>query len=160
MSKETETTLPAIKEEIIDLANALKKEFEIGEGGVITVPKDLYEKTLPEGLTLADVKKVQEHNTALVAASALAVGEVGNAHFKKHKKDDRLSLEFKAGVDSISIDYQRSKEYPNFKDPEGPKIQKYGILTAGYESQAGVGSRGQLSRVKKNLAAKAAELLG
>lgn len=155
MSK-TESAVPALDfkgaDTIRALADAVKKDFKIGEGGVVQVDKDFYQKSLPEGLTMADVDRVQKHNTNFVSAVGLALGEVGIDHFKKHKKEDEISVDFVAGKDKVSLNFQRSKQFP---DGKGGQLERQGVLSARWQV-TGAGNRGSFAKVREHLSAKAA----
>ena len=146
-----------VSAEILELAKSLKKEYKIGEGGIVEVGKDFYESHLPEGLTLKDVERVQKHNSNLVAASGLALGEVGIPHFKKDKKADQISIEFAAGKDKIGAVFQRQRTMTN---PQGGEpITKYGVLTSTYKARA-ASNVGALKRVRQHLNDQAAKVYG
>lgn len=145
-----------IPESIVALAQLAKEKMKVGEGGVIEVPKDFYEELLPDDLTMAQVKKVQEHNSNLVSAVGLAVGELGNKEFGKHKKFDEVSVEFNANKDKIGLNYQRSKQVP---DGSGGQQTKYGILSARYQV-AGASNKGSFKKVRDWLSNTAADSFG
>lgn len=58
-----------------ELAARIKPRLTI-EAGAVSAPADLYESTLPEGLTMAVVLQTQEHRQLFQAAAKTAVGEV------------------------------------------------------------------------------------
>jgi len=51
-----------IKKEILDLAAALKKDATV-EGGKVVFPKDVFKTHLPEGLTIEQVKAVNNYTS-------------------------------------------------------------------------------------------------
>lgn len=144
-----------LNDSITTMAAEIKKEFKIGEGGVVEVPKDFYEKTLPAGMTMADVRKVQDHDANLIAATGLALGEVGIDHFKRHKKADQLSVDFVAGKNKVGLVFQRSKKV---QDGKGGTLEKHGALSARYVV-SGAGNRGNFKKVRDHLAGMAADVL-
>lgn len=154
MSKSDSTDIPETlkfkgAEAIIAMAEKIKKEFVIGEGGVVTVDKGFFETILPENMTLAEVKRVQDFQAEVVAATGLALGEVGNDHFRKHKTADALSIEFVAGRDKIGLTYQRSRPFP---DGKGGQMTRNGVLSARHQV-AGAANKGMFGKVRTHLAA-------
>lgn len=154
-----------VKQAILDLAATIKPMFTLAENGVVVASDDLYEKTLPEGVTVDQIKAIQQHNTALVAATAMAVGELSVDAFKADKDLQRVSAEFSAVGDKISATVTRSREYPaggipkegEVRDPNA-KITKYGVIDAGYEVVSN-GNKGELKKVRAHIAALAASVL-
>ena len=63
-----------IKKEILDLAAALKKDATV-EGGKVVFPKDVFKTHLPEGLTIEQVKAVNNYSQTFTGAQALVTGE-------------------------------------------------------------------------------------
>ena len=139
---------------IIALAEQVKKEFKLGEGGIITVEKDFFEKTLPENISMADVKRLQDHETNVFAAVGLATGEVGLAQFKKDKKLAQVSIDFNVGKNKAGFVFQRDREV---SDGKGGKQVKHGILNAKV-THNGAGNRGAYKKVRDHLSALGASL--
>ena len=150
-----------VPEPIRNLADKLKKDFKVGNAGVVEVGDDLFESTLEDtGLDMKTVKKVQDHTSNLVAATGLALGEVGMKAMKKDKKLDQVSVSFKAGKDTHSALFQRSKEVPTNKPGEPRKTApKYGVLQNNVTVH-GAGNKGSLKRVRQHLNEEAAKVLG
>lgn len=150
-----------IPQEIRSLADKLKAEFKLSSAGVVEVPADLYESTLAEAdLDLKTVKKVQDHNSNMVSATGLALGEIGMEAMKKDKKLDQVSVSFKAGKDTHSAVFQRSKEVPVNAPGEPRKTAlKYGMLRSSVTVH-GAGNKGSLKRVRTHLNAQAEKILG
>lgn len=146
-----------VSPEILKLAGELKKEFKIGDGGLIEVPKSFYEDHLPEGLTMAIVKKVQDHDSNMTSATVLGMGEVSIPAFKKDKKLESTSIEYSAGKNSIGAVMHRSKTMTN---PQGGEpITKFGVVTAKYQARASA-NLGALKRIRTHLNAQAASVFG
>lgn len=154
-----------VKQAVQDLAAKIKPMFTLADNGVVLAEEGLYEKTLPEGITLEQLKAVQQHNTALVAATALAVGEIAVDAFKADKELTRVSTEFPVANDKIGANVLRSREYPaggipkegEVRDPSA-KITKYGVIEASYET-ASNGNKGELKKVRTQIGALAAAAL-
>lgn len=150
-----------IPEVVRNLADKMKKNFKVGTGGVVEVPDDLYESTLEDaGLDMKTIKKVQDHNTNVLCASGLALGEVGMNSMKKDKKLEQVSVSFKAGKDTISSSFQRSKEVPVNAPGEPRKTTvKHGVMNNSYTTW-GAGNKGTLKKVRQHLSDEAAKILG
>lgn len=151
-----------IKPHIVTLANDLKAGLTLGDGGVITADKDLYERTLPDDLDLATVKKVYSHTEDLVSGLTLATGEMGEAAMKKNKKLDSVSSELKIGkYAEINVGYLRSQEQTirNMQNPkEAPRqVTKFGVTTARVKT-LGQKNRGELKKVRASLTERAESL--
>ena len=148
-----------LPEAVVELAKTLKAEMKVGAAGVVEISPDAYEKTLADGLTLKEVQAIQEHNANIVAATGLALGELGMDAFKKDKKLDQVSVSFKAGKDVHSATFQRSKEVPINKPGEERKTApKYGILSNSVTVH-GAGNKGTLKKVRAHLSEEAAKIL-
>ncbi len=153
MSTKTATSArPDVNENILALADTIKKDLKIGEGGVAELPKDIYERTLPENITMADVKRVADHNTAFVAGLGLALGEAGQAAFKKDKKLAQVTVDVTAGKDKVGATFQREKQVA---DGKGGQQVKHGVLSAKW-SFSGAGNRGAFKKVREHLSNAAA----
>lgn len=150
-----------IPEEIRALADKFKQQMKVGTGGVVEVPKEIYESSLEDtGLDIKTVKKVQDHNANVVSATGLALGEVGMSAMKKDKKLDQVSVSFGAGKDTHSATFQRSKEVPVNKPGEPRKTApKYGVLQSSVTVH-GAGNKGSLKKVRTHLNEEALKVLG
>jgi len=157
-----EIPMSDVKQAVQDLAAKIKPMFTLA----VLPAADLYEKSLPEGITTDQIKAIQQHNTALVAATGLAVGELAIDAFKADKDLTRVSTEFAAVGDKISTAVIRSREYPaggipkegEVRDPNA-KIVKYGVIEAAYEV-ASNGNKGELKKVRTHIGALALAALG
>lgn len=151
-----------IKPHITALSTKLKEGMKLGDGGVITTDKDLYEKTLPEDLNMDTVKKVYGHTEDLVAAMTLATGEIAEGAMKKDKKLDAVSSELKIGKHAeVNVGYLRSQQQKirDLQNPQNPprEVVKYGVTTARVKT-LGQKNRGELKKVRSQLAEKAEKL--
>lgn len=155
-----------VKQAVQDLAAKIKPMLTLADNGVVLAQADLYEKSLPEGITADQIKAIQQHNTVLVAASALAVGEIAVDAFKADKELQRVTSEFSAVGDKISTAVIRSREYPaggipkegEVRDPNA-KIVKFGVIEAAYEVSSN-GNKGDLKKVRTHISALALAALG
>ncbi|MNU48734.1 hypothetical protein D3C71_376580 [compost metagenome] len=154
-----------IKKNVLDLAALVKADLTLGEAGIVEVKDGLFERTLPESLTPETVKTYQNHVGDLVAATALALGEVGIDAFKADEKLEQLSVEFGCGSDSLAGTIQRSKDYPaggipkegETRDPNAV-VTKYGIISMKYGVNAHA-NKGSLKKVRDTINERAREAL-
>lgn len=154
-----------IKPSITALAEALKATFTLGEGGIVTVAPGAYESTLPESLTPEVVRQVQDHNADVLAAAALALGQVAIEGFVKDKALDQVVVNFPCLADTMGGNVLRSKSYAAGGIPkEGEKrdpnatVEKFGVITMGHIVAANA-NRGTLKKVRSHINALAAEAL-
>lgn len=154
-----------VKQNIQDLAASIKPMFKLTDNGVVLAEADLYEKSLPEGITMDQLKTIQTHNTQLVAATALAVGELAVNAFAKDAELSRVTAEVVVGSDKIGTNVLRSRDYPaggipkegEVRDPNA-RITKWGVIEASYEV-ASNGNKGELKKVRAHIGALAAAAL-
>lgn len=127
------------------------------DGSIISLPKDIGDTTLPEGITTESRTLHQNHAVNLVAATAEALGQIGIEAFKADEKLEQLSVEFGYGTDSVAGTIQRSKEYPaggipkegEERDPNAV-ITKYGIVSMKYGVNAHA-NKGVLKKVRDSI---------
>jgi hypothetical protein len=144
MSKEIKATTRA-------LADSLKAAMTMGENGVATTANDWYENNLPEGLTMDLRKQFQNHDSAVMAAQAVAVGEMGIPLMKENTTLTQVSASLAVGGDTISTDVLR--EYQHGKNTiTGHVISSYTHNAAGV-------NRGELSAAVKHVRSLADEAL-
>jgi hypothetical protein len=127
------------------------------EGSIVSLPSNIGDTTLPEGITVESRALHQEHPVNLVAATAEALGRIGIEAFKGDEKLEQLSVEFGYGADSVAGTIQRSKEYPaggipkegEERDPNAV-ITKYGIVSMKYGVNAHA-NKGVLKKVRDSI---------
>ncbi len=104
-----------IKDATRQLAESAKAEMTVDTAnGKITLADGWFEKSLPEGLDLKIVKKVQTHNTQAFNALALAVGEMANERvFAENPQLQSVRLDTSLGSDRIGMTFERSVEDNN-----------------------------------------------
>lgn len=152
MSKDVGTE---IKKEIRDLTDMIRQNLKHKDGGHFEVEKDLYEKSLPEGVDASLIKKVQKHNTDFVAAATLAVGEAGLEIMKDDAELQSASADFRLGNDKLSVVFDRTRELPGAK---GEKETQYGVSNASFTVSA-AGAKSTLKTVRQHLAERAEAML-
>lgn len=146
-----------VPENVQKLAGVLKKEMKVGDGGVVEVSEDAFEKTLEgTGLEADDFKKTQDHRDNVVSAMGLALGEVGTEAMKKKKDLPQVSAEMKVHKDVIGGVFSRSKQVP---DGQGGMQEKHGMLSMRVQAN-GAANKGSLKKVKQHLAEEAKKVLG
>jgi hypothetical protein len=141
-----------IKDTITGLAKQLKVAIKIDpKTGTATIEEGAFVKHLPEGLTEDHVKKLGQYTTDVVAAGALAFGELAIDVMKKHKDLPRCELEVPiTGKDTIGFTFDRS--YETNAAPGSPeKVTKYGRVRAEVNHYA-AGNVGEFKKVKNHLA--------
>ncbi len=139
------------------LAAVIQGQMTLGDAGIVTVPADIGDTTLPEGLTPEIRTAYQTHQSNLVAATAEALANVAIPAFKADEKLEQLSVEFGFGTDSVAGTIQRSKEYPaggipkegEERDPNAV-ITKYGIVSMKYGVNAHA-NKGVLKKVRDGI---------
>jgi len=147
-----------IKDSIRALADKLRADMTITETGAVETPTDLFEKTLPEGITMDQVKSMQDHQSELVTAAGLALGEMGMEAFKGDKRLDQVNVSITAGKDSIAGTFQRSKEVRAGINPDDGMMTKYGILSMKVSVNAHA-NKGSLKKVRTYLSEQAKLML-
>lgn len=152
---ETASNLP---ENIVKLAAEIKKDLTVGDGGVVTVPKDFYAKHLPEGLSLEQVKQVQDHDSTIFAAAGLALSELGLKHLKTHKAVEALSLDYTAIKNKHGLVYRREKQVPDGLGKGGMRT-KFGDLSGSIKVHA-AGNVGAFKKVREHAAEEAKKVWG
>lgn len=128
----------------------LKDAMKIGPEGIIELSADLYETTLPEGKTMAELKAYHDHRDSIVAAATLAAGELSVDYFKANKDAEQVSVSLPVYKDNINVVIQRQKDLPvSTYLPEGKTV--YGSSRTQYVANGAV-NRGELKKVKTHLA--------
>jgi hypothetical protein len=154
----TQTNELKLNDSILKLAAEIKKDITIGDGGAIVLDKGFYEKHLPENLSMTQVKDVQTHNSNIIAAATLALGEVGLPHLKKHKDLDTISLAFGVGKDKVQAQLKREVQVPDGLGKGGMRT-KHGVISANYKVHAS-GNVGDFKKVREHIAAEGSKIWG
>lgn len=145
-----------INEAVQNLSQKLKEDYKLGDSGVVEVPVDIFEKTL-EGtdLTMEIIEQYHNHRDNVLAASGLALGEVGIDAFKANKDLAQVSVEIPVGKDTIGSTFAQSKQVP---DGQGGQQTKYGVLSSRYQAN-GAANKGELKKVRTHLSEMAKGIL-
>lgn len=110
------------------LADSLKASMTATDTGV-TVSPDWYATNLPKGVDIAAVSKLQEHNSAVVAALPVALAEFGLPIVKANNLPE-ISAFVQAGADRIGSTIIR--DYTQGKDTyHGHSVMSYEVNAAG-----------------------------
>lgn len=80
--------------------------------GVISASEDYYEASLPEGVSIDLVKKLQKHNSELLAATTLVGGEMAAKAFAGNEDLTEVSFKYSAGHDHYNGFYTRGDTNP------------------------------------------------
>lgn len=145
-----------LKAEVSAMSAIIAKGLTISKDGIASLAEDTVEQCLPEGMTLKDVKKVNDFRDTLVAASAHALAEPAVKAMAKDKKLESVSMVFKVASDSIGHTIERVRLTGA---PGGEKTPKAGYTVTKYEVNGAGKNRGELKKVHtiiSNLAAEAA----
>lgn len=148
-----------LKEDVLALSKTIEKSMGIDKKtGIVTTETDIYEKTLPEGLTLDVVNAVESHNGKFIAASAHAIGNIAISAMKSNKDLETAETVVKmAGKNSLGLNVDRTRTYPNPQDKDKP-IVKHGVVTVNYDIVADHNS-GQLKAARSIIGDLAAAAL-
>jgi hypothetical protein len=149
-----------IRKEVIDLSEKIGKGLTI-DGNVVSAADGLYESLLPEGISMDMLERIQAHDTEVLAATALAVGKMGNQVFKKDETINKITCVVPTvGKDTFGFAYDRSRQVRDAAPrTEGAGMKtKYGVMTVSVDKY-GAGNRGDMGAVKSFLSNEAAELL-
>lgn len=148
-----------INSTIIAMADTILAQLSADNNlGVVTSPDNMYEKVLPEDLSIETVNRVSDHNTNFVAASTRAFGQMAQSMMTDNRKLDTVIGAFSMGAnDNLSLHYNRSKDYPVPGQEE--KSTKYGVVNIAYEVKAGKNG-GELKKVRAELAELAMKAFG
>lgn len=149
-----EVKTPEIKQEVRDMAAKLGIAID-PKTGTATQTATI-ESLLPEDLTVAQLKKVDQFRTVYVAAQTLAHGEAAIPVFKKHSELDASTLEVQDPTgNKFSTTILRSKLVGA---PGGDKSEKFGVAAASIELKA-ARKTGSLGAVRAHLSSLATQQL-
>lgn len=144
MSKEIKASTRA-------LADSLKAAMTMGSNGAATTEADWYASTLPEGLTIDLRKQFQNHDSAVMAAQAVALGELGIPFMKENPEVQQVSASLAVGGDTISTDIVREYQHG--------KTTTYGHVISAYTHNAAGANRGELAAAVKYVRGMGDDLL-
>ncbi len=137
----------SISQKVLDLSAAIKPLLAVDPStGVVTAPADLYEKTLPEDLSVDTAKRVYSHTVDFVAATTDAVASVGHAAMSGNKDLKSVELETTVLKDKLSVAVDRVK----VSSVSGKEFKTPGGTTIKYTTSAQNGNAGQLKQVREH----------
>ena len=150
-----------VPQNILDMADKIKAESKIGEGGVVgKFEKDFWKTLLPDGTSADDVMRVDRFKTDVVAAQALAGGELGVETFHANKDSKQVSLEFNVNKDMLGTCVDRTKTFPNRMGGENaPDVLRQCHITSRFQVNA-VGNRGAYQQVRTHMRDQGAAIFG
>jgi hypothetical protein len=151
-----DSTLSKVPKIVIELAGKYREQMKITPTGVIEAAPDIYEKNLPEGVTMDMVKKIQDHDRHAVAATRLATGEIAIPFLEENPKIDQVSVEFDGGKNHFGETFHRKHEVA---DGKGGVDITYGHSVSYFEASAD-SSKTALKAVSVHLNKMAAKALG
>lgn len=133
------------------LADSMKAAMTMGENGIAVTAPDWYETNLPEGLTIDLRKQFQNHDSAVMAAQAVALGEIGLPVMKENSTLTQISTSLAVGGDTIATDIVR--EYQHGKNTIN------GHVISSFTNNAAGANRGELAVAVKLVRSMADDLL-
>lgn len=147
-------------EEVKGLSGVIKTSMKVNKDGTTEVQDDIWEKTLPEGLTKKQVAAVKNHEANFIAAGALALGELAVDAMKKHSGLDEVKATVKMhGRDSASFQVNRSRSFRNPQNPDADPVVKFGTIATSFKNHAGRNA-GELKKVMEEIGELAGKTLG
>lgn len=147
-----------LQTQINTMAATLAEQIEVN-ATASTIAADAYIKTLPEGITLETVQKIQDHNAVFFPAVTKAFGEKAIDAMKKDKAIDTVSLSVPmVGEDKFDISFQKQYQYMDTKTKE--MKDAYGGVSASLTVQAARHNRGAMGSIKNDLKAQALAAFG
>lgn len=148
-----------VSQTVKDLAAKIKAELSIdSKTGHVDAKDGIWESTLPEGITKAQVKEVFEHAQNFTAGTYLAVGELAVDAMKKNSKLDTVDCEVKMhGHDKLHVSIERQRTFfnPANKDEQ---IVKHGAGKVNLQCMAGR-SVGEMKKAMQYISSIAKEQL-
>lgn len=147
-----------IKAEIVELADKLTKTFAIDKAnGNVTVTGDPFTDNLPEGVTLDQIKAVDDCRYNFIAASGKALGDAAVAAMLKHKTIDTVVGTFSlGGKNEVSHEILRAKEVFNPSSKE--MMVKHGAMTTTVKTVLNNQKTGQVGAVRASIGELALKL--
>jgi adenylyl- and sulfurtransferase ThiI len=138
-----------LKTQIDNMAKALGEQIEIKEGEA-TIAADAYIKTLPEGLDMETLKKIQDHNANFFPAVTKAFGEKSIEAMKTNTALAQLDLSVPmVGDDRFDVTFKRSYDHMDMASKE--MKTSFGGVSASLTVQAARHNRGAMSTINSDL---------
>lgn len=159
----TEKTLADLKPAVTELAEKMTKQISVKKSGDVEIAENLFESTLPEGMTMDTVTAVRQHTANFIAAGQYTFGRAAVDAMSKNKDLNEVSASVSLGCkDTVEYSVERSHTYMDRMgaNKDNPReIVKHGVCTATITMQGTAGSSGQLGLARKHVGAYAAQLL-
>lgn len=155
----TEVKTPALKDEVLALANKIETAMTIDKAtGIVTTASDIYSTTLPDGITIETVNTIEKHNGNFIAASAHAIGTIAVGAMKENNGlASAETVITMGGRNELGLTVDRERTYRNPQDANTP-IVKQGVVSITYDVVADNDS-GQLKIARKSINSLAAAAL-
>jgi hypothetical protein len=120
------------------------------------VQTDQFIANLPAGHTAESVDELDSYKADFIAGNTHAFGIASVDVMKTSKKLNHTSIEIPMGSNSMTVSFDRQKEYTNSlaKEGEPNKIIKFGVATTTYEVRGSKNS-GELKKARQELNALA-----
>ena len=151
MKQETQNQIDA-------MAATLRPQITI-TAGAGNIAADAYVKTLPEGITIETVQKLQDHNAVFFPAVTKALGEESIEAMKKDSTIESVSLSVPmVGEDKFDVSFQKRYQYMDTKTKE--MKDAFGGVSASLTVQAARHNRGAMGSIKNDLKAQALAAFG
>jgi hypothetical protein len=127
----------------------------------VTVAENLYASSLPEGIDLPTVEKLNKHNNNLYLAFATVVGEKGLDAMKKNTNCASIEATLPlVGKDTFVVSIDRQKEYPKPGSKDGEKITQFGVMNAQLNTVGASDKRGGMKKLRDQMKADYAAAFG
>lgn len=146
-------------DKVRSIAEIIKSNSEVDEEqGLINVANGAYEETLPEDLTMDQVKKVYRHTEDVVAGLALANGELGENIVQNNTNVNTVSAEMKIPRHvEMHAQYNKKTTGPKSVQDRTP-VDRYGTTQVRVKTLGQQPNRGEFKKVRSHLQERAEKL--
>ena len=147
-----------ISQSTLDLAGKIKTSITMdNKTGLGAAAGDIFEKTLPEDLTMATVKTVRDHETTFIAASVVAAGDLALDALAGNKELEQAVVSIPmGGRNAVDVTTVRSK---TFQSPATGTFDKIGHTSVKHTNVASRHQSGELKLALASIADQALERL-
>jgi hypothetical protein len=119
-----------------------------GKTGQGLATEDLFNSTLPEGLTPEIAKALDNHTTNFIAGGTLAFGELAVEAMKGNKKLEAAQIEIPmVGRNAMSVSVERQQEFVNHMSEDKEKVTKFGLVKTSVDIR-GAKNAGELKKAR------------
>ena len=150
-----------VSQEVMDLVAKLSPLLTLDKStGIATLEEGTYVNLLPEGVTQKAYEQIQDHTKNMAAASLYALGTVSIPAWQENKDLAHTYLTVPMiKKDAIEIRMDRTNTVPA-KDANGNDTTReiYGTSSVKIDTY-GIGKRGDLKKIKDQMAANATAAL-